>query len=132
MPTAAPLPLAPQASAGFTNASAYDTHRPSYPSIAVSKFLAHLNVAQHAGAKIIDLGAGTGKFTELLAARSEDYDIVAVEPLQSMRAELEKKNLNAVRLLDGDARRMEVGDAWGDACIAAQVRLPSRIRGLTC
>lgn len=65
---------------GFENASSYDKHRPSYPAEAVTRFLKHLQVSGVKKACIVDLAAGTGKFTELLAGRDESFDILAVEP----------------------------------------------------
>lgn len=65
---------------GFENASSYDKHRPSYPSEAVTRFLKHLQVDGVKRARIVDLAAGTGKFTELLAGRDESFDILAIEP----------------------------------------------------
>lgn len=71
----------PSASAkGFQNASSYDKHRPSYPPEAVTRFLKHLQVSGVKEARIIDLAAGTGKFTEMLVGREEDFEILAVEP----------------------------------------------------
>ena len=37
------------------------------------------------GTRIVDLAAGTGKLTELLAARDEEFDILAVEPYARTR-----------------------------------------------
>lgn len=65
---------------GFQNASSYDQYRPSYPHEAVTRFLEHLQVSGVKGARIVDLAAGTGKFTELLADRDEGFEILAVEP----------------------------------------------------
>jgi 16S rRNA A1518/A1519 N6-dimethyltransferase RsmA/KsgA/DIM1 with predicted DNA glycosylase/AP lyase activity len=77
--------LAPQADNGFRDASSYDQHRPSYPSSAVASLLRRLNIAGQSQAKIVEIGAGTGKFTELLVGKDERYEIVAVEPHQEMR-----------------------------------------------
>ncbi|KAH7417217.1 methyltransferase [Cadophora sp. MPI-SDFR-AT-0126] len=110
-----------RAATGFSNAAAYDQNRPSYPQEAVDKLLNHLGVAGVQNAKIIDLACGTGKFTELLAARPEDFEIIGVEPYAGMREILVKKGLgNRVKVEDGDAGNMPVEEDWGDACIAAQ------------
>lgn len=109
------------ASTGFHNAAAYDIHRPSYPKEAVRSFLSHLGVAHRTRAKIIDLAAGKGKFTELLAAREEEYEIMAIEPVAKMREILSGKKLDGVAVRDGLATRMDVADGWADAVIAAQV-----------
>lgn len=108
---------------GFQNASSYDKYRPSYPLEAVTRFLEHLQVNCVKGARIVDLAAGTGKFTELLAGRDEEYEILAVEPLSGMRKELEKKELPGVKVLEGEASDMAGVESQSvDAVIAAQVR----------
>jgi SAM-dependent methyltransferase len=113
------LPTA--ASKGFANAAAYDAHRPSYPAAAVDALLAHLGLAGRAGARVVEVGSGTGKFTELLAARPERFALVAVEPLDSMRAELVVKRLEGVDVREGHAGRLGGVEAeWADACVAAQ------------
>jgi ubiquinone/menaquinone biosynthesis C-methylase UbiE len=107
---------------GFDNAQAYDAHRPSYPAEAVHKLLEQLELVGKGGSKIVDLAAGTGKFTELLAARPEQYEIVAVEPLESMRSTLAAKGLQGVDVRTGTATEMSLEDGWADAVIVAQVR----------
>jgi ubiquinone/menaquinone biosynthesis C-methylase UbiE len=119
--------VAQAATAGFDNATAYDVHRPSYPQEAVEKLLRNLGVAGRHKARIIDLAAGTGKFTELLAAREEQYEIIAVEPVAKMRQTLLNRQLASVRVQDGLATAMGVDDQWADAVIAAQVIIHSFI-----
>ena len=116
-------PSIPSASIeGFQDALSYDKHRPSYPPEAVTRFLEHLQVNDVKGARIVDLAAGTGKFTELLVGRDEDFDILAVEPHPDMRKELEKKNLRGVKVLEGEASRMAAVESQSvDAVIVAQV-----------
>jgi len=110
-----------QAARGFQNASAYDKSRPSYPADSVDKLLRHLGVAGEDGAKVIDLACGTGKFTRHLAERSEQYEIVAVEPHDAMREELEKKGLGSrLKIVKGEATNMPIENGWADALIAAQ------------
>lgn len=107
---------------GFQDGSRYDQHRPSYPLEAVDSLLKHLQVADLKGARIVDLAAGTGKFTGLLANRQEGFEIIAVEPHDGMRVELEKKGLNGVRVLKGEASSMKGVESQSvDAVIAAQV-----------
>ena len=120
----APFTLDNRAQRGFQNAAHYDTFRPSYPEEAVDKLLNHLGVAGQKNARVIDLASGTGKFTELLGARPEQYEIVAIEPHEGMKRELVKKKLGSnVMVLDGDAGNMPVEEGWADALIAAQVRI---------
>ena len=118
-------PAIPSASTlGFQNAPDYDQHRPSYPLEAVDSLLKHLRLHSVNGACIVDLAAGTGKFTELLAKRDEDYEIIAVEPHDEMRRELEKKQLKGVRVVKGEANNMgEIESQSVDAVVASQVCL---------
>lgn len=107
--------------AGFADGISYDKHRPSYPPEAVSFLLESINLENKTGARIIDLAAGTGKFTELLAARPEKYEIVAVEPHDGMRLALDTKSLGNVQVRKGFANDIPVEDAWADGLICAQV-----------
>ena len=93
-----------------------------YPPESVDKLLGHLGVSNQSNAHIVELASGTGKFTELLVARPEKFEVVAVEPHEGMRGTLEKKNLR-IEVLDGNAGNMPVKNGWGDALIAAQVSL---------
>ncbi|MCJ1311127.1 hypothetical protein MMC25_004797 [Agyrium rufum] len=106
------MSLHERAQQGFSSASSYDTHRPSYPPKIVSALLEHLDLANALNARILDVGAGTGKFTALLAAREEDFEIVAVEPHAQMRAELEKKALQRVEVIDSNV--MNLVQLWED------------------
>ncbi|KAH6961032.1 S-adenosyl-L-methionine-dependent methyltransferase [Fusarium avenaceum] len=109
------------ATKGFNDAQSYDTHRPSYPPAAVTSLLERLGLEGQSGCRILDLAAGTGKFTELLATRPEEYEIIAVEPLDSMRNNLAAKQLPKVDVRPGSAADMKhVGDGWADACTIAQ------------
>lgn len=114
-------PVAEVAITGFAAASLYDLHRPSYPPEAVQKLLTRLNVAGRKGARILDLAAGTGKLTQLLAERNEGFKVVAVEPHEGMRGELEKKRLNNVTILEGDAKNVPLEAGSMDAVLVAQV-----------
>ena len=55
-------------------------HFSGYPPESVNKLLSHLGLANQEKARIVELGSGTGKFTELLVARPEKFEVVAVEP----------------------------------------------------
>ena len=108
--------------AGFTDASAYDKHRPSYPASAVEYLLKSAKVAGESGARILEIAAGTGKFTTLLAAREEKFEILAAEPHDEMRKVLMEKQLESVRAIKGYAEDLSsVADGWADAVIIAQV-----------
>jgi SAM-dependent methyltransferase len=111
------------AKAGFSDASSYDKFRPSYPPSAVSGLLKNLGLEGQKGARIVDLGAGTGKFTELLSQRPEGFEIIPVEPHEGMRTELEKKQLKGVKIAEGISMDMPFDDSSADAVIVAQVML---------
>lgn len=114
--------LNPSAQNGFSNAALYDKHRPSFPAHSVSVLLDGVRVADNPQATVVDLAAGTGKFTELLAARDEGYKVIAIEPHADMRKVLEDKHLKGVSVQDGLSTDMKfLKDESVDAVIAAQV-----------
>lgn len=121
-----PHNISTSAKSGFANALSYDKHRPTYPPEAVSKLLSALHIAGVHGATVVDLAAGTGKFTEPLAARDEEYEITAIEPHERMRAELERKKLGGgrVKVLDGTAQKTGLQSQSVDVVITGQVRFP--------
>lgn len=59
------------------------------------------------------------KFTELLAARGDEFDILAVEPYAGMRKELERKQLNKI-IKEGLSTAIPTENATVNAVIAAQ------------
>ena len=92
-------------------ADEYERTRPSYPP-------ALLDVLPlGADAAVLDLGAGTGKLTRVLAARYAE--VTAVEPLANMRAMLERV-VPGVTALAGSAERIPLDDASVDGVFAAQ------------
>lgn len=107
---------------GFAKSAAYDQNRPAYTESIVQLLLENLRVAGKDGAKVLDLAAGTGKFTESLARRDEKYEIIAVEPQGDMRRILEEKKLPGVTVIDGKADSIPLDDESVDAVICAQVR----------
>ncbi len=72
------------AHSAFTTAERYERGRSGYPPEAVSWLVEVLGIDQ--GTAVVDLAAGTGKFTRLLVAPAGQ--VVAVEPVAAMRAEL--------------------------------------------
>lgn len=115
-----PTSYIPEAAAGFKDGAAYDAFRSSYTPQAVDGLLTELGAKGIFNAKIIDLAAGTGKMTELLAAREEQFQVIAVEPVASMRDTLTAKQLKGVEIRDGLADKMDLADGYSDALIAAQ------------
>jgi len=96
-------------------ADAYARGRPEYPQEALDwlKDTLRLGPDRH----VIDLGAGTGKFTRLLAATGAQ--VTAVEPVEAMRVELAKL-LPGVTALAGTAEAIPLPDASLDAVVCAQ------------
>lgn len=108
------------AAVGFKDAGAYDAYRPSYRPEIVSGILEKLGLAGKKNARIVDVAAGTGKFTEVIAAREEKYEIIAIEPVESMRTTLQKKELG-IEIREGLANNIGLPDAWADGITVAQV-----------
>ena len=103
-------------------AGEYERARPGYPDAVVDWML------PAAARTVLDLGAGTGKFTRCLVARG--LDVIAVEPDDVMRATL-AAGLPKVRALAGTGESIPLPDAsvglvtiaqawhWMDAARAA-------------
>jgi SAM-dependent methyltransferase len=89
----------------------YEAARPGYP----GALLDLLPVENEA--TVLDLGAGTGKLTRVLVRRYRE--VVAVEPLDGMRAILEEVVPQA-RSVAGSAEAIPLADASADAVFAAQ------------
>ncbi|MGN6798440.1 MAG: class I SAM-dependent methyltransferase [Gaiellaceae bacterium] len=92
-------------------AEEYEATRPSYP----DEVLDLLPVATDT--TVLDLGAGTGKLTRVLAARYAR--VIAVEPLDGMRGILERV-VPGVEALPGTAEQIPLEDASVDAVFTAQ------------
>jgi len=127
------LPASPDLALSFgSDAAAYERVRPDWPRAAVERAAELLGLEPDAD--VVDLAAGTGKLTRLLARRFRR--VLAVEPDDRMRALLE------VEACPGTAERMPlpadsadavfVGDAfhWFDAPAAlAEIARVLRPRG---
>jgi SAM-dependent methyltransferase len=105
-----------EAALGFDhNAAAYERARPSYPAEAVAHVVGHGGIGP--GRRLLDLAAGTGKLTRLLVPTGAD--VVAVEPVAGMRAQLARA-LPGVEVLDGTAEDLPLPDTSVDAVTVAQ------------
>jgi SAM-dependent methyltransferase len=103
-------------SRSFDGAAAeYERHRPDYPEEAVRWAAERLGLGP--GARVVDVGAGTGKLTRGLLALG--FDVVAVEPGPPMLAQL-RALLPEVDALDGPAEAIPLDDASVDAATAGQ------------
>jgi ubiquinone/menaquinone biosynthesis C-methylase UbiE len=101
---------------GFEQAAdVYERARPDYPEAALDWIVDSLGLSP--GARVVDIGAGTGKFARQLAARA--LHVTAVEPIGEMRAVLERA-VPEVDALAGTAEAIPVEDASADAVTAAQ------------
>lgn len=104
------------AAKGFQAAAdLYDRGRPDYPLEGVECLLRELHLEPHR--TVVDLGAGTGKFTRLLIASGAT--IIAVEPVEEMRRQF-AASLPGIRLIDGAAEATTLPTASADAIVAAQ------------
>ena len=96
-------------------AQVYQESRPDYPA-ALAKWLSD-DVGLAPGRVVVDLGAGTGKFTPRL--RATGARIVAVEPVEAMRVQLIAAHPD-VEALAGEAEHLPLADASVDAIVCAQ------------
>src|SRR5262249_1862298 len=105
-----------QARQGFEQgADAYQPGRPGYPPRATRWLERRLELGP--GRTVVDVGAGTGKLTRSLL--EVGATVVAVEPVEAMRAVLEQAVPEA-RALDGTAEALPVADGSADAIVVAQ------------
>lgn len=108
--------LHPAAATGFASgAETYARGRPDYPAALGAWLRDALRLGP--GRRAADLGAGTGKFTRLIAATGAD--VTAVEPVAAMRDAL-AASLPGVTALAGSAEAMPLADASLDALVCVQ------------
>ncbi|MEN3281227.1 MAG: hypothetical protein V7607_2367 [Solirubrobacteraceae bacterium] len=92
-------------------ADAYERGRPRYEAHVIDV------IGEAAGGpRILDVGAGTGRLSGPLLAAG--YDVVAVEPLDAMRAIL-AGHIGAERALDGRAEALPLADASVDGAVCS-------------
>lgn len=98
-----------------SEAEAYARGRPEYPMQIMGWLSSEVGID---GTKhVVDLGAGTGKFTSLLTRLTSH--IIAIEPVAAMRAELHKR-LSTVVSLAGTAEHIPLDTASVDVVVCAQ------------
>lgn len=98
-----------------TQATAYATFRPHYPTAFLDWALAPVRAA--GSTQVLDLAAGTGKLTEGLLAQG--MSVTAVEPDPAMLAELTGR-FPAVTAMSGTAESIPLPDASVAAVFAGQ------------
>ncbi len=104
------------AGTGFAaEAATYVRGRPEYPAGLLPWLARELGIGP--GKTALDLGAGTGKFTRLLAGTAAT--VVAVEPVAQMRARL-AADQPAIRALEGTAEAIPLESVSVDAVVCAQ------------
>jgi SAM-dependent methyltransferase len=93
-------------------ADAYDRGRPRYPEHVVEA----IAEAAGGGPRLLDVGAGTGRLSVPLFEAG--YDVVAVEPLDGMRAIL-AAGIGGERALAGQSEALPLGDASVDGAVCS-------------
>jgi SAM-dependent methyltransferase len=93
-------------------AEAYEFGRPRYDDHAIDAIAA----AAGGGPRLLDLGAGTGRLSGPLL--EQGYDVVAVEPLDEMRAILTQK-IGSDRALAGRAEELPLPDESVDGAVCS-------------
>ncbi|MGY2877156.1 SAM-dependent methyltransferase [Marmoricola sp. URHA0025 HA25] len=94
-----------------TVSQAYDRARPSYPQDAVGWLVGSQR------STVVELGAGTGKLTELLVAAG--HDVVATDPLSEMLVHL-RARVPAARTAVATAEQIPVASCAADVVVCAQ------------
>ncbi|MET7477053.1 methyltransferase domain-containing protein [Streptomyces sp. NPDC005648] len=117
-PSSASLPSSHTTRAHSFNAAAaqYSANRPSYPP-ALFEAIEDLTGRSLAGARVADVGAGTGIATALLAARGAE--VVGVEPGEGMAAEFRRAN-PAIPVVRGSGDDLPLATASVDFLTYAQ------------
>ncbi|MEU9339524.1 class I SAM-dependent methyltransferase [Streptomyces sp. NPDC048290] len=120
MTTPTPPPASPTTgdrAHSFNSAAAqYAANRPSYPP-ALLDAVEELSGRPLTGARVADIGAGTGIATALL--RERGAEVIAIEPGVAMATEF-RKNLPDVPVVRGDGDRLPLADASVDLVTYAQ------------
>ncbi len=93
----------------------YERGRPMYPFEAVRRLVRELRIKP--SSSVLDLAAGTGKLTRLLAQLGSD--VTAVEPVDEMRKRL-VETVPGVTALAGTAEAIPLGDRSMDAVTVGQ------------
>lgn len=93
----------------------YEATRPDYPESAIDRMVQELELVR--GTTVLDLGAGTGKLTRLLAPSGAQ--LVALEPVEGMRRTF-ARTVPGVPVVGGVAEALPFRDASFEAAVAGQ------------
>lgn len=93
-------------------ADAYERARPSWPLEAIDAAFAYWRFGPDAGL-VVDVAAGTGRLTRVLAQRCPQ--LLAVEPLPEMRA-----HIDAAPAIEGSAEQLGLEDSSAQAIFVAE------------
>jgi SAM-dependent methyltransferase len=93
-------------------AADYERGRPGWPGDAVAGLLERFGAGN-----VVDLAAGTGKLTRVLAERADT--VIAIEPVDGMR-EVLREQLPHVRAMSGTAEAIPLPDRSVDAVFVAE------------
>jgi SAM-dependent methyltransferase len=104
-------PLRPHALSFAAVSEAYDRARPSYPAEAAAWLVGQQK------STVVELGAGTGKLTELLVAGG--HDVVATDPLPEMLVHL-RARVPGARTAVATAEQIPVSSCSADVVVCAQ------------
>ena len=95
----------------------YERGRPDYPPSAIDWLVAQLGLAGRPHARVLDVGAGTGKLTRPLLERG--LEVIAVEPVAGMRALL-SRSAPAADVRTGQAEALPLAAGEVDGVVAGQ------------
>jgi ubiquinone/menaquinone biosynthesis C-methylase UbiE len=104
------------AAKGFERGAAeYEKGRPGYPQAVVDRLVEVSGLGP--GKVVVDVGAGTGKFTRMLVPTGAT--VIAVEPVAAMRSTLAGL-VPGIEIVEGTGESMPLPDAGADVVTAAQ------------
>jgi ubiquinone/menaquinone biosynthesis C-methylase UbiE len=103
------------ASSGFNQGAIYDAGRPSYTRDAVDYLIRTLDLRE--SRRVVEIGAGTGKFTEQLLDCG--VEIVAVDPSDDMRQVFHDR-FSDLEVKKGTGEQIPLDDHSCDAALVAQ------------
>ncbi len=104
------------ATIGFNkSAAAYEKGRPDYPKSIIDFLIREFSLGS--SKRILDLAAGTGKFTRLIQRCGGE--VIAIEPLEGMRKQFMLK-VPDIKVMEGTAEQIPLPDASVDVVTVAQ------------